>query len=144
MMSPSRLRRKRATKKVEGQKIASAIKALRPLFRELDKSGFKDTRSDLPWWGRLVENAAGAHLLNSLDGLTHQAMYWRDGNDEVDFVIKTPRKTWAVEVKSGLDKPGRGLSAFLKQHPKAQPFIIGPSGMPLEEFFAKEPAEIFD
>lgn len=107
-------------------------------------SSFKDTRSDLPWWGRLVENAAGAHLLNSLDGLTHQVLYWRDGNDEVDFVIKTPRKTWAVEVKSGLDKPGRGLSAFLKQHPKAQPFIIGPSGMPLEEFFAKEPAEIFD
>ena len=105
---------------------------------------FKDTRADLPWWGRLVENAVGSHLLNNLDGLTYQTLYWRDGNDEVDFVIKTPRKIWAVEVKSGRDKPGRGLSAFLKEHPQAHPFIVGPSGMPLEEFFAKAPSDIFD
>ncbi|HVA66254.1 MAG TPA: ATP-binding protein [Elusimicrobiota bacterium] len=105
---------------------------------------FSHTRQDLPWWGRLVENAVGGQLLNGLDRVTHQVLYWRDGNDEVDFVIKTPRKFWAVEVKSGRDKPGQGLSAFLRQHPQAQPFIIGPSGMPLEEFFMKEPAAIFD
>jgi predicted AAA+ superfamily ATPase len=106
--------------------------------------GFSDTRRDLPWWGRLVENAAGAHLLNGLDRVTHEVTYWRDGNDEVDFVIKTPKKFWAVEVKSGLDKPGKGLPAFLRRHPKAQPFIVGPSGMPLEEFFTGEPGAIFD
>lgn len=38
MMPPSNLRRKRAAKKTKEQKIASAIKVLRPLFRELDKA----------------------------------------------------------------------------------------------------------
>ena len=106
--------------------------------------GFKQARQDLPWWGRLVENAAGAHLLNSLDRLTYQVHYWRDRNDEVDFVVKSPRKTWAIEVKSGRDRPGRGLAAFLRDNPKAQPFIVGHAGMPLEEFFRTDPATIFD
>jgi predicted AAA+ superfamily ATPase len=106
--------------------------------------GFEQTRQDLPWWGRLVENAAGAHLLNGLDRLTHQVLYWRDRNDEVDFVVKSPRRTWAIEVKSGRDRPGRGLAAFLRGDPKVRPFVVGHSGMPLEEFFLTEPAAIFD
>lgn len=40
------MRRKRAAKKGEGQKIGSAIKALRPLFRELDEA--KKAAAKLP------------------------------------------------------------------------------------------------
>lgn len=105
--------------------------------------GFQETRRDHAWWGRLVENAAGAHLLNGLDPATHQTYYWRDGDDEVDYVVRTPRSLWAIEVKSGAAGPRRGLAAFRKRYPDARPFIVGAGGMGLEEFFLADPARLF-
>lgn len=103
------------------------------------------TRSDGPWRGRLVENAVGAHLLNGLDPATHAVYYWRERDDEADYVVKTPNGLWALEVKSGRQapKPRRGLAAFRKRYPDARPFLIGPGGMELEEFFLADPAELF-
>ncbi len=95
------------------------------------------------FWGRLVENAVGAVLLSAFQGLTHEVYYWRRGDGEVDFIIHSPARTWAVEVKSSRTRNTNGLRAFLDLHPKARPFIVGASGMPLEEFFRTRPQEIF-
>ena len=35
-------------------------------------------RDDFSWWGRMVENAVGAHLMSSLRGLPHTLYYWRE------------------------------------------------------------------
>lgn len=101
-------------------------------------------RADLPWWGRLVENAAGAHLLNGLDRATHQVYYWRDGDAEVDYAVKTPKNLWVLEIKSGAAaaRP-KGLGAFLKRWPRARPMMIGSDGMDLAEFFSTDPARLF-
>ncbi len=104
----------------------------------------RSARLDTAWWGRLVENAVGAHLLNGLDLLTHRIHYWREGDDEVDFMVKTPRNLWAVEVKSGsLRRPGTGLAACMDRFPDARPLIVGAGGMPLEDFFGTDPSRIF-
>ncbi|MCI5151099.1 MAG: DUF4143 domain-containing protein, partial [Candidatus Electrothrix sp. MAN1_4] len=95
----------------------------------------EQSRDDLSWWGRLVENAVGAHLVNSLSGLPYTIYYWRDRSLEVDFVIETPRKTLAVEVKSGKMQSAKGLTKFCETYPKAQPLIIGHGGLSLEDFF---------
>jgi len=106
-------------------------------------SSFELARADHSWWGRLVENAVGAHLLNHLQDLTYSIYYWRYRGKEVDFVVKTPRKVWAVEVKSGRSQNTGGVSSFLKEYPKAKSLIIGSHGMPFNEFFKTDPKELF-
>jgi predicted AAA+ superfamily ATPase len=97
---------------------------------------FTSARRDGPWWGRLVENAVGLHLLNQLPRESFNVSYWRDGTQEVDFVVTQGKETWALEVKSG--RPGRtsGLAAFRQRYPHAKVFVIGSGGIPLHEFFS--------
>ena len=113
------------------------------LINAVAGSPYEQSRSDHSWWGRLIENAVGAHLLNHLAGLPWSIYYWRQRHLEVDFVLETPRKTWAIEVKSA--KPARlnGLKKFCELYPEPQPLIIGPGGMEFEEFFRTNPKEIF-
>ena len=60
-----------------------------------------------------------------------------------DYVLKTPRNLWALEVKSGAGAAPRGLEAVCKRYPGARPVIVGDGGMGLEEFFRSEPATLF-
>jgi len=92
-------------------------------------------RNDFTWWGRLVENAVGAYLLNYFTGQTINLYYWRERGLEVDFVIETPRRLWALEVKSGGAGKTPGLSKFCHLYPEAEPMIIGSEGVPLKDFF---------
>jgi uncharacterized protein len=76
--------------------------------------------SDPSWYGRVFEAAVGAHLLRA-SGELH---YWRQGNDEVDFVLSKDNELFAIEVKSGL-KVGsptatRGMERFSLLFPKAR------------------------
>ena len=98
---------------------------------------------DRAWRGRLVENAAGAHLLNGLEMSHYRMFYWRQGDMEVDYVLKTPKDIWAIEIKSGRTGKAEGLGAFMRLHSGARPLIVGPGGMALEEFFLSKPRDIF-
>ena len=91
------------------------------------------------WWGRLVENAVGAYIFTSLQGLPWELMYWREGNAEVDYVVQTPRKLLAIEVKSKRPRGFSGLKSFCERWKNAVPVVIGPGGIPLEEFFTSDP-----
>ena len=102
--------------------------------------GFRQAQADGAWWGRLVENAVGAHLLNGLHGPQWSVAYWRANGDEVDFVVSRGTRSWALEVKSGRGGKAAGIAAFRKRYPKAGAWMIGESGVPLAEFFAR-PAE---
>lgn len=101
------------------------------------------SRDDYSWWGRMVENAVGAHLKNSSTGFPHTLYYWRERGVEVDFVIETPRHLWILEVKSGRAAKTPGLEKFCQRYPEAQPLIVGYGGMSLEEFFSTDPAALF-
>jgi uncharacterized protein len=63
--------------------------------------GLEEARRDTALWGRLVENAAGAHLVNHLHDAEDEVTYFRDGDDEVDFVLRRGRTIVGIEVKSG-------------------------------------------
>ena len=71
-------------------------------------------------YGRAFEAAVGACLLNH----GYEVFYWREGNDEVDYVIVDQGQVYAIEVKSGRKKSSRGLEAFIKKHPQARPLFI--------------------
>jgi uncharacterized protein len=104
---------------------------------------FEQAYADGAWWGRLVENAVGACLLNHLQGPLWSVTYWRDAQEEVDFVVSHGAQTWGVEVKSGRADKTSGLSAFRHRYPKAKIWLVGDSGVPLMEFFSRPAQEWF-
>ncbi len=113
------------------------------LVNAVSGKGFEASREDPEQWGRLVDNAVGATLLNQLQGGAHELYYWRQKGSEVDYVLHTPESIWAIEVKSSRMKNPHGLRRFLDLYPEARPFIIGGSGMPLQEFFRTPLPELF-
>lgn len=113
------------------------------LINAVKGDSFKSSRENFSWWGRLVENAVGAHLLNHLAGIEYSVYYWRHRVAEADFVIKTPKQLWGVEVKSGNSKNTKGLSAFSKAYPDARIMYLGAEGIALEDFFRSDPKDMF-
>jgi len=113
------------------------------LITAFDTKNYIETRKDLVWWGRLLENAVGAHIINSSQSISTKIMYWRADNYEVDFVVTSGQKVWAVEIKSGIPGKLKGMREFCAKYPEAKPVIIGPGGISFEEFFSSCIQDIF-
>ncbi len=97
-------------------------------------------RPDL--WGHCVESAVGAYLVSQGFRQHFDVMYWRDGNDEVDFILKMEGKVIAIEVKSNGEKRSKGLENFSERfHPDCS-LIVGDAGLPLETFFMTDPMDL--
>lgn len=99
---------------------------------------YKETRQRSDLWGRLVENAVGAYLLNSAIPLMNVS-YWRERDFEVDYVLQKGERLLALEVKSGSSAGQGGLEAFRRRYPRAKTLVIGSGGIPLEKFFSTSP-----
>ena len=104
---------------------------------------FEEARQDRSYWGRLVESAAGAHLYNrSIPDC--KLYYWRDGHDEVDFILVKGNRIIAIEVKSGSSKtPRRGLDTFSQRFKPHNKIVVGEQGVPLDTFLLTDPNEWF-
>ncbi|WP_456370564.1 ATP-binding protein [Thermodesulfatator atlanticus] len=97
---------------------------------------YQTLRNDFSRWGRLVETAVGAHLINSTLGSPIQVFYWRDRQFEVDFVLQKGERLIPIEVKSGARlRKYAGIQAFKRQFPGSKSLVVGVDGVPLEEFF---------
>ena len=70
--------------------------------------------------GRAFEALVGAQLLRTGEDL----FYWREGNSDVDFVLKKGRALWGIEVKSGRKKSVTGLDAFKRRYPSARGIVV--------------------
>jgi hypothetical protein len=113
------------------------------LVSALGSPSFDEAATRPEWWGRLVENAVGSHLLNGLPRAAFTVSYWRQDRHEVDFVVEHGRNLWAIEVKSGRSRAAAGLEAFRRRYPECRPIVVGGEGMPLETFFEASPVELF-
>ena len=106
------------------------------LISALSPKNFIESRQNSSWWGRIVENAVGAHILNDTCSNPRITLtYWNKGNYEVDFVIQRGEDIVALEIKSGRPVKSVGLSLFRKAYPEAKAIIVGSGGIPLEDFF---------
>jgi len=85
-------------------------------------------------WGRWVESAVGAYLLNQEDEYDYKLYYWREREDEVDFIIEYNKQCIAIEVKSGRRTTNEGLFVFRDRFNPKQSFVVGSGGVPIEEF----------
>jgi predicted AAA+ superfamily ATPase len=98
---------------------------------------FEAARQNGAHWGRLVESAVGAHLLNSSRGTLIELGYWRERGQEVDFVLSHGEYVVAIEVKSGRPREARsGLSTFANRFGANRMLQVGAGGIPLAEFLA--------
>ena len=80
--------------------------------------------------------AVGAHLFNTASTAT-RLHYWRDGPDEVDFVLQRGPRLVAIEVKSGPRRADRrGMDAFSARFRLGRTLLVGEGGVPLNEFLA--------
>ena len=101
---------------------------------------FREAREDREFWGRLVESAVGAHLLNTARGTSVEVSYWRERSREVDFVLRSGKHLVALEVKSGRSREALpGISAFSQLFPSARSLLVGGQGIRLEELL-EQPA----
>ena len=106
---------------------------------------FHEAKEDKVYWGRLVESAIGAYLLNGTRGAQVELYYWREGNKEVDFVLKKGRDLIAIEVKSGNNIGSvSGLDAFKKAFNPKKLLVVGNNhGMALEQFLKTPLLDLF-
>jgi hypothetical protein len=95
-------------------------------------------------WGRWVESAVGAHLLNQADEYDYKLYYWRERDDEVDFVIDYNGRCTAIEVKSGRRTGNAGLSVFKEKYNPVQSLVVGSGGVPVEEFLSWDLGKLID
>lgn len=87
--------------------------------------------ADREFWGRLVETAVGAHLINTAERDT-EVGWWRVGDREVDFVLSDRSTVLAVEVASGRRKQSLpGLEVFGRVV-ESRKLLIGAQGLPVE------------
>lgn len=77
--------------------------------------------------GHVMESAVGAYLLAQAPEKGFAVNWWREGRDEVDFVVSSARGVVAIEVKSGRTKSQGGMAAFLRQYPEALRVVVGGS-----------------
>ncbi len=134
--SPNTLRQRAASPKFQVHNPAF-LSAQQPRPRT-------QVQADPAEWGRWVESAVGAHLLN--EALCHnlELYYWRDRNQEVDFVLGYRNQYIGLEVKSGpSNAQTSGMQAFQARFYPHKCLRIGPGGLPWEEFLRMEVRELF-
>lgn len=97
------------------------------------------------WWGRLVESAIGAHIMNGIVGTDMECFYWREGSLEVDFVLRRGGVVTALEVKSG--RSGEtlpGMDAFARTFNPQRKLLVGGQGIPIGEFLSLPVSTLLD
>ena len=104
---------------------------------------FEQIRQDPTSWGRIVESSIGAHLLNHSISTGFNLYYWRNGNDEVDFVLEHKGRTIGLEIKSGATQKASGMAAFHKKYKPDKVLLVGTEGLPWQEFLRIKPLELF-
>lgn len=94
-------------------------------------------------WGRVVESAIGAHLLNQSLTAQFQLSYWREGAAEVDFILSKQEKLTAIEVKSSKGSITDGMRKFNGHYAPQKMILIGDEGLPWELFLKTEVDSLF-
>ncbi len=99
---------------------------------------FEESRRDDEYWGRLIESAVGAHLVNEAAVGNCNLYYWRDGNYDVDYVVEIGGSLLPIEVRSGRAPCSRpGTEVFKATFGAERGLVVGEGGVPVEEFLSK-------
>lgn len=104
---------------------------------------FNQTIMDRKGWGRIFESAIGAWLVSQSFIHRFDLFYWRDRNDEVDYILRKKGVVVAIEVKSNAEKNTRGLNVFREKYKSDSAFIVGDGGISAEDFLTMDIRNLF-
>ena len=119
------------------------------LMTALSNYSFEEAQADRTFWGRIVETAAGAHLLNTADERTN-VYYWRNKDgEEVDFVLTRGPRIVAIEVKTGKPRSTRGMQMFNQRFRPYRSVVVTPderepNAVSLGEYFSRPASDWFE
>lgn len=114
--------------------------ALRMVFTPLT---FQKAIADRKAWGHIFESGIGAYLVSQAFARGFEVYYWRERNDEVDFVLRRYGSVVAIEVKSNAEKKTEGLQAFKERFNPTAAFIVGDGGIDAESFLSMDLTKLF-
>ena len=109
--------------------------ALKTLYSPLS---FEQAIADRKAWGHIFESGVGAYLICQAFAGRFEVFYWREKNDEVDFVLRKNEAVVAIEVKSNAEKCTTGLDKFRRCFNPQAAFVVGDGGIGAEEFFSMD------
>lgn len=104
---------------------------------------YQEAMTDPQRWGRLVESSIGSHLINNAVAERYNLYYWREGNNEVDFILEKGNKTIGLEVKSGMKAGNAGMGVFAAKFHPEKLLLVGTGGIPYGDFLKIDPLELF-
>ena len=113
------------------------------LLTALDDETYSTAIVNPKLWGRLVESSVGAHLLNHSVSERYNLHYWRESNNEVDFILEKGDKVIGLEVKSGASVDNEGMGIFNEKFHPDKMLLVGTGGIPYEDFLKINPKELF-
>jgi uncharacterized protein len=104
---------------------------------------FNEIRQKPEEWGHIIESSVGAHLINHSISQNYKVYYWRDRNDEVDFILERRGKIIAIEVKSNDSEYSKGLEVFNDRYKPDKLYMITNRGLSWQEFLKINPIDLF-
>ena len=104
---------------------------------------FEQALLDRKAWGHILESGIGAYLVSQAFIHRIEVFYWRERNDEVDFILQKKGSIVAIEVKSNAEKRTDGLDKFRQMFNPKSSFIVGDGGIRVEDFLSLDINKLF-
>ncbi len=104
---------------------------------------FEQAMMDRTVWGHIFESGIGAWIVSQAFVHRIEVFYWRDRDDEVDFILRKKGSVVAIEVKSNAEKKTDGLAVFREKFNPKSAFIVGDGGISAEEFLTMDIRKLF-
>ncbi|MDR2130617.1 MAG: AAA family ATPase [Odoribacteraceae bacterium] len=104
---------------------------------------FEQAILDRKAWGHIFESGVGAYLISQAFIHRFDVFYWRQRNDEVDFILRKKGSVVAIEVKSNAEKKTEGLDKFRQLFNPQSSFIVGDGGIGTEDFLSMDIRKLF-
>lgn len=129
-----------ARRKASIPKLQVYNNALKMIYNPLT---FEEAITNRQAWGHIFESAIGAYLVSQSFVHRFEVFYWRERNDEVDFILRKKGSVIAIEIKSNAEKQTCGLESFKKLFSPNTAFIVGDGGISAEEFLSMDIRKLF-
>lgn len=114
--------------------------ALKTVYGSLS---FSQATIDHAYWGNIFESGIGAYIVSQAFVKRFDVYYWRERNNEVDFILRKKDSIVAIEIKSNAESSTTGLTAFKNLFHPNEAFIVGNGGISPTEFLSMDLRTLF-
>lgn len=129
-----------ARRKASIPKLQVHNNALKTVYNSIT---LEQALTDRKAWGHILESGIGAYIVNEAFVKRFEVFYWRERDDEVDFVLRKKDSLIAIEVKGNAEKHTKGLEKFKDKFNPKVAFIVGEGGISPEVFLSMDISKLF-